>query len=232
MLGWELRAVEHMSVECSWRVQGNGSLHIMEYNSLGMVIYSRAKSTNREPPPKSHMPSSCGFGDFPGNLYVRKGWVPFLQRAFPLQVLNRVSIILALVSFAAVIAIFGVLVGRGDGVGYAFVISSVVFVSVVPVRTRDSAVYLSPRIHFLSQFRCIRFFVWRSKWVGSLHYDAILAAPRMRSLQLSAVHSVCGATLALICCARLAQIGMPVVTTTVLAVGARKMADEKAIVSR
>ena len=50
-----------------------------------------------------------------------------------MQVLNRVSIILALVSFVAVVAIFAVLVGRGDGVGYAFVIASVVFVCVVPV---------------------------------------------------------------------------------------------------
>ena len=44
------------------------------------------------------------------------------------------SVILALVSLAAVLIIFGVLVARGEGVGYAVIISCVVFVSVVPVR--------------------------------------------------------------------------------------------------
>lgn len=75
------------------------------------------------------------------------------------QVLGRVQLILAVISFIMVIIILAVLLSRGDGVGYSIVISIVVLVSVVP-------------------------------------------------------------------------IGMPVVTTTVLAVGAREMAKEKALVNR
>ena len=85
-------------------------------------------------------------------------------QAFPdhipfLQVLNQVSISLAVFAFLLVIGIFVAAIVRGKGVGYAFIISFVVYVSVVP-------------------------------------------------------------------------IGIPVVTGTVLAVGAREMAKEKAIVSR
>lgn len=76
-----------------------------------------------------------------------------------MQVLNQVSICLAIFAFLLVIGIFVAAILRGKGVGYAFIISFVVYVSVVP-------------------------------------------------------------------------IGIPVVTGTVLAVGAREMAKEKAIVSR
>lgn len=41
---------------------------------------------------------------------------------------------MALVAFVGVITIFGVLVRRGDGVGYSVVIASVIFVCVMPVR--------------------------------------------------------------------------------------------------
>ena len=78
----------------------------------------------------------------------------------PLQVLNRLSIAIAILSFFGVLVIFLVLlVGRGASAGYAIVTAFVIFVASVPV-------------------------------------------------------------------------GMPVVTTTVLAVGARQMAKEKAIVAR
>ena len=76
-----------------------------------------------------------------------------------MQVLNQVSIALAVFAFLLVVGIFVAAILRDKGVGYAFIISSVIFVSVVP-------------------------------------------------------------------------IGIPVVTGTVLAVGAREMAKEKAIVSR
>ncbi|KAK9833891.1 hypothetical protein WJX74_009082 [Apatococcus lobatus] len=75
------------------------------------------------------------------------------------KVLNQISITLAILAFLLVIGIFVAAIVRGKGVGYAFIISFVVYVAVVP-------------------------------------------------------------------------IGIPVVTGTVLAVGAREMAKEKAIVSR
>ena len=76
-----------------------------------------------------------------------------------MQVLDQISIALAVFAFLLVVGIFVAAILRGKGVGYAFIISFVVYVAVVP-------------------------------------------------------------------------IGIPVVTGTVLAVGAREMAKEKAIVSR
>ena len=76
-----------------------------------------------------------------------------------MQVLQQVSVALAVYAFLLVIGIFVAAIVRDKGVGYAFIISSVVYVSVVP-------------------------------------------------------------------------IGIPVVTGTVLAIGAREIAKEKAIVSR
>ena len=75
------------------------------------------------------------------------------------QVLNRVSMAIAVVAVIGVVIILGSLLGRGDSPGYSVVIAFVILVSSVP-------------------------------------------------------------------------IGMPVVTTTVLAVGAREMAKQKAIVNR
>ena len=76
-----------------------------------------------------------------------------------MQVLNRVTVLIAIISFLGVITIFGVLMGRGEGVGYSIVTCFVIFLAALPV-------------------------------------------------------------------------GMPVVTTAVLAIGAHHMAKEKAIVSR
>ena len=76
-----------------------------------------------------------------------------------MQVLNRVSLAIAVVAVVGVLIILGALLGRGDSPGYSVVIAFVILVSSVPV-------------------------------------------------------------------------GMPVVTTTVLAVGAREMAKQKAIVYR
>ena len=76
-----------------------------------------------------------------------------------MQVLNRVSLAIAVVAVVGVLIILGALLGRGDSPGYSVVIAFVILVSSVPV-------------------------------------------------------------------------GMPVVTTTVLAVGAREMAKQKAIVNR
>ena len=76
-----------------------------------------------------------------------------------MQVLNRVSLAIAVVAVIGVVIILGALLGRGDSPGYSVVIAFVILVSSVP-------------------------------------------------------------------------IGMPVVTTTVLAVGAREMAKQKAIVNR
>ena len=75
------------------------------------------------------------------------------------QVLNRVSLAIAVIAALGVVIILGALLGRGDSPGYSVVIAFVILVSSVP-------------------------------------------------------------------------IGMPVVTTTVLAVGAREMAKQKAIVNR
>lgn len=76
-----------------------------------------------------------------------------------LQVLNRVCLLIALIALLGVIAIFAVLMARGEGAGYSIVTCFVIYLAALP-------------------------------------------------------------------------IGMPVVTTAVLAIGARQMAKEKAIVSR
>ena len=75
--------------------------------------------------------------------YLTVSWLPnavqtYLQSEMLfracMQVLDRVSIALAISSAVLVLVIFIVLTARGDGVGYAVVICFVVFVSVVPVR--------------------------------------------------------------------------------------------------
>lgn len=73
--------------------------------------------------------------------------------------LNRVCLLIALIALLGVIAIFAVLMARGEGAGYSIVTCFVIYLAALPV-------------------------------------------------------------------------GMPVVTTAVLAIGARQMAKEKAIVSR